>query len=418
MIMSVKKIVAIALIYIFALIAWMILGVSNLSRTDQSFRSLKGQVAGLYGDEIIINSPECYSKTRKFSEEIIDGKKISREYFETDDFELIRSDIGIDIHLDPRKKGNLWFPTFKIRFNGNYRFRTPALNNDKNRKFYLLTTLGSSNAIYNDVQLSIDDRKISNVLPLIRKEEIEIPPPTDGQVDLTVSYGCTGMEKLVYYISPNPEDISQINDFKMTVRTDFKNYDFPDNMMSATEKHESDNGGELIWQLNQSVTGKDIGIIIPNKLNPGEIVSRVTFFAPVSLLFFFVVLFVLSVIMKVNIHPMNYFFLAATFFSFHLMYSYFSDHLNIYLTFVIASVASLVLTTTYLRLFTPKKIAWGYAPLTQLIYLIIFAYSFFFKGLTGVIVTICSVLTLFILMQVTAKVNWEAVFKKAADSKH
>jgi len=38
------------------------------------------------------------------------------------------------------------------------------------------------------------------------------------------------------------------------------------------------------------------------------------------------------------------------------------------------------------------------------------SFSFFFDGITGLIVTICAVTTLFILMQLTAKQNWNRVF--------
>jgi len=410
--MSIKKLIAIVIIYVFTFAAWMILGVSNFSRTEKSFSSLKSEVISLYGDALIINAPECYSKIKKYKEEIIDGKKVNKEYLDRDDYELSQSDIEIKINLDQRKKGNLWFPTFKAKFSAQYEFKIKDIQKYENRQYYLYTILGSSNSIYNDIQLSINNEKISNVIPLIRKKEIEIVPSNDGIITLALSYECTGMENLMYYISPDQNDISQINDFSLKMVTDFKNYDFPKDMMSPLDKKEVDKGYELIWEFNKSVTGKDIGIVIPNKLNPGEIVSRVTFFAPVSLLFFFIVLFVNSIILKVDIHPMHYFFLAATFFSFHLMYSYFSDHMNIYLTFAIASFVSLILTITYLRVFTPPKMAYLYAPLTQFIYLIIFSYSFFFKGMTGVIVTIFSVITLFILMQITAKVNWENIFRK------
>ena len=73
--MNVKKLIAIAIIYIFTLIAWMILGVSNLSRTDKSFRTLKSAVVSLYGDALIINAPEGYSLIKKYREEIADMKK-------------------------------------------------------------------------------------------------------------------------------------------------------------------------------------------------------------------------------------------------------------------------------------------------------------------------------------------------------
>lgn len=410
--MSVKKLIAVAIIYLFTCAAWMILGVSNLTRTDESFRTLKNEVISLYGDALTINAPEFYSKIKKYREKITDGTTVNTEYFEKVNYEISKSNVEIDINLDQRKKGNLWFPTFKTKFNGKYEFKINNPSEDRNKKYYLFTTLGSSNSIYDNIQLSINNEDVANVIPLIRKKEIEIILPQSGIIELDISYECTGMENLTYFISPNQEDISQINDFLLTIKTDFKNYDFPNNMMSPIEKTDMGSGYELTWRFNKSVTGKDIGIIIPNKLNPGAIVSRVTFFAPISLLFFFVVIFVISIILKFDIHPMNYFFLAATFFSFHLMYSYFSDYLNIYVTFAIASVVSLILTVTYLRIFSPNKLSYVFAPLTQFIYLIIFSFSFFFKGMTGVIVTICSVITLFILMQTTAKVNWESVFSK------
>jgi len=93
------------------------------------------------------------------------------------------------------------------------------------------------------------------------------------------------------------------------------------------------------------------------------------------------------------------------------MFSYFSDQINIYISFSISAVVSLLLTVTYLRLLSPKKLAYLYAPIIQIIYLIIFSFSFFFDGITGVIVTICAVITLFILMQVTGRINWEEEFK-------
>ncbi|MCA9732024.1 inner membrane CreD family protein [candidate division KSB1 bacterium] len=409
--MSVKKLIAIAIIYFFSFVAWMILGVSNVQRTETAFSSLREEVSNIYGDAVIINAPKCYAETEKANEEIIDGKKTIKQVRETEEIDLTKSNIQIDIRLDQRKKGNLWFPTFKAKFSGEYEF-TLKKSPDNERKFYIYFTLNSANSIYNNIELSINDEKINEIMPLVKKKAIEVKPTQEGRFQLRVSYECTGMEKLMYYISPNENDISQINDFNLKIKTDFDDFDFARNMMSPIEKNKVDKGYELVWQFNNSITGKDIGIVIPNKLNPGEIVSRVTFFAPISLLFFLIVLFVLAIVFNANIHPMHYFFLAATFFSFHLMFSYFSDHLNIYATFVIASVVSLILTITYLRTFTVPVLAYFYAPLTQLIYLVIFSYSFFFKGMTGVIVTICSVITLFILMQITSKVDWEQVFSK------
>jgi len=42
----------------------------------------------------------------------------------------------------------------------------------------------------------------------------------------------------------------------------------------------------------------------------------------------------------------------------------------------------------------------------------LFSYTFFFKGYTGLAVTIMCISTLFLVMQFTGGVNWEEAFKK------
>jgi hypothetical protein len=53
------------------------------------------------------------------------------------------------------------------------------------------------------------------------------------------------------------------------------------------------------------------------------------------------------------------------------------------------------------------------AGLAQLIYLVLFSYAFFFKGFTGLAITIGSILTLFVAMQITGRLHWEKTFAKA-----
>jgi len=409
--MSIRKIVAIVIIFAITAVAWMILGATNLSRTDKSFFALKDQVANLYGSRLDIEAPRCYSKTTKFRQETVNNNTRTVQYFDYQYYELIKSDIVINVYLDQRKKGNLWFPTFKASFEGKYIFLVDqaSLNND----IYLYSTLGSANSIYNNLYLNINNRDIDNVLPLVNKQEIPVRPLGDNTIQLTVSYEATGMENIHYLITADRNAIAQINDFNLVISTDFELHDFPSDMMSPTHTTKKEKGYDLVWELNKTITGKNIGLIIPNRLNPGQIITRVSFFAPVSLLFFFVVLLMFSIVLKINLHPMHFFFLAATFFSFHLMFSYFSDQLDIYLSFAISAVVSLILTITYMRLISPKKMAFIYSPAIQFIYLIIFSFSFFFDGITGIIVTICAVITLFILMQVTGRINWDEEFKKA-----
>jgi hypothetical protein len=50
------------------------------------------------------------------------------------------------------------------------------------------------------------------------------------------------------------------------------------------------------------------------------------------------------------------------------------------------------------------------AALAQLIYLVLFSYAFFFKGLTGLSITIGAILTLFVVMQMTGRIQWSEKF--------
>ena len=105
----------------------------------------------------------------------------------------------------------------------------------------------------------------------------------------------------------------------------------------------------LRWEAADLLTQQDIGVIVPSKLNPGPLTTRITFFAPVCLLFFFILVLRINIVYAVPIHPMHYLFVTAGFFSFHLLLAYLVDLLNIHLAFGIAALVSIGLVTSYLR---------------------------------------------------------------------
>lgn len=149
---------------------------------------------------------------------------------------------------------------------------------------------------------------------------------------------------------------------------------------------------------------------MPSRLQPGPLTARISFFAPVSLLFFFFVLFVISTVRQIDLHPMNYFFLACAFFSFHLLMAYLVDHISVHLAFAICSAVSVFLVVSYLRLVAGMRFAALEAGVAQLIYLVLFSYAFFFEGFTGLAITIGAILTLFVVMQVTGRIRWSDQF--------
>ena len=90
--------------------------------------------------------------------------------------------------------------------------------------------------------------------------------------------------------------------------------------------------------------------------------------------------------------------------------------MSIHAAFAVAAVVSVGLLVSYLRIVVGNGFAFFAAGGAQLVYLVLFSYAFFFKGLTGLAITIGAVITLFVLMQMTARVDWRAVFAQGVPS--
>jgi inner membrane protein involved in colicin E2 resistance len=124
---------------------------------------------------------------------------------------------------------------------------------------------------------------------------------------------------------------------------------------------------------------------------------------------------ILGVLSGQNLHPVNYGFLSAAFFAFHLLLAYLVDHISIHGAFLISSLVSVFLVVSYLRVVVGTRFAIAQAGLAQFIFLVLFSYAFFFEGYTGLTVTVGAILTLFVMMQATARVDWGAVFAQRTE---
>jgi len=128
------------------------------------------------------------------------------------------------------------------------------------------------------------------------------------------------------------------------------------------------------------------------------------------LLFYFFVLTVVTTLRKIDLHPVNYFFLAAAFFAFHLLFAYTVDRMPIGPAFALASAVSMFLTISYLRLVVGLRFAAVEAGLAQLFYLILFSLALFNEGFSGLSITIGAIVTLFLTMQWTGRIRWSERF--------
>jgi inner membrane protein involved in colicin E2 resistance len=162
---------------------------------------------------------------------------------------------------------------------------------------------------------------------------------------------------------------------------------------------------QLVWKYEDAISAPGIGMEMPRELNAGPVAAQISFYAPLSLLLFFAVIIITALTRGVSLHPVNYVFLAAGFFAFPLLFSYMLDVVPVHLSFVIAALASLLLVCGYLRA-AAGEFLFRVAVVAQTAYMVLFSYSFFFKGLTGLTLTLGGIVTLGVLMALTAKVDW------------
>ncbi len=319
--------------------------------------------------------------------------------------------------MDYRQKGLLWFSTYQVAFQGEHSFHNPTAS-DQIFEFRLL--LPAQKAVYDGLALYLDGRQ----LPLtfggtMVSAKAVIPAGARGVLQAT--YRSHGQKSWRYRLGqpaatgavpPGGMEVSQVNDFHMVLGTDFGGFDFPDNSLSPTTKQQKGSGWELQWDYQNLVSGFDIALVMPEKLQPGPLAGEISYFAPVSLFFFFFLAFILSTLRGINLHPMNYFFLACAFFAFHLLLAYMADHISIHWAFAISSAVSMLLVISYLRQVVNLRFALWDAGLAQLVYLVLFSYAFFFQGFTGLAVTIGVILSLFVVMQMTGRIQWEERFAR------
>jgi hypothetical protein len=408
-----KKIAAIVFVFFCTTMAWVILGGVTVDRTNSQDNKLKKAVGQLWGTTQRQSAPQIFYQVKedqKITETDESGKTVTRTRSNKTDYRLNleASDIKVDLKLTHRKKGLLWYPTYQVSFDGNY---TVANQTTEERQVCFLYSFPSKEGIYDNFTLSIGGVSEKELIPSDGRIWRWITLKPGQTVQVQVAYNSQGMEQWWYEFGDN---VSQVRNFKLAMTTDFGRIDFPENAISPTAKTQKGGGWELTWQYTNLISGIQIGMEMPKKINPGPFVSKISFFAPVSLFLFFFLVFIITTIRGIKLHPMHYFFLAASFFAFHLLMAYLADHADIGLTFFISTVVSLFLVISYMRIVTGARFAFVETALAQLVYLVFFSYAFFWEGYTGLAITICCIATLFVVMQFTAKIDWEKQFSGKA----
>ncbi len=388
--MTVARLFAIIMIFITALVAWLFLGAVSTQRSSLSSDALNFEVHSLWGNYMVQQSPVFFVK--------VPGSERKRKFMPD------ANRIEAKIDLDHRRKGLIWYSTYTVDFSAEYEVSNtdPVAQN-----LHVYFSFPSQEATYDRFGVWVDGA--SRDVRVDTREGIhEIIALAPGEAKrLRVSYRTRGTGMWRYRLAG---EYGRVRNLFMQVATNFRDIDFAEGSLSPMGKEVLEEGMLLTWKAEDLITTQDVGLVMPEKLNPGPLSARMSFFAPVCLLFFFVLITALGIVRKVEVHPMHYLFVAAGFFAFHLLFAYLIDLINIHLAFVIASGVSMGLVSLYLASALGPRFPWRWALAGQVLYLILFSYSFFLKGMTGLTVTLGAIVTLAVIMRLTAKTNWSEVF--------
>jgi hypothetical protein len=379
----------ITLIYLLACAGWMVLGSATALRSMDLDTRLSSEVSELWGGPLVQLAPEVDRLDEHGSQIVVPEA----------------TDLKVHIDEDARRKGLIWYPAYSVGFQGTW---TITNHSDSDATFRFRFVFPDAKATYDQFDFAIDGQPVVRTIDTTAGMVEELPIPAGGSRSIGVAYETRGLETWRY----RPGHYSgRVRNLTCTVSTDFRDYDYTAGALPADSDDETDEGMALTWDTRDLITQREIGLIVPERLNPGPVTSRITFFAPVCLGFFFLLLAAITIVCRIPIHPMHYLFVAGGFFAFHLLLAYLVDHLTMAVSFGIAAAVSCALNTLYLRTALGGRFPVSASLGGQGFFLVLFSYSFFFTGFTGLTVALGSVATLAVLMAVTAKTDWHQVFK-------
>jgi len=390
--MTSGKLGALVLVYLVVAVGWIALGGEVTFRTQTSEHDQQPLVESLWGKRITQFAPVMAVEAKPENDK---DAQPAVHAVEPDS-----SEIKVNLHLDFRRKGLLWYRTYVVDFDATY---TVKHEFDGRADLVVKVGLPSARGTYDNFLFSVNDEA---QLPAgdagdgTLTHRISLPKGDTATVRLR--YTTRGLDQWAYKFA---QEVAAVKDFRLAVTTDFSGLDFP--TLSPTSKEYTGGGWRLDWDFASHISGLEVAIDMPERLNPGPLAARISLFAPVGLLFFLSVMAIVGMVKDRNMHPMHYLFVCAAFFAFHLLFSYLVDLIEINVAFAISAVVSVLMVASYVVRFMGPRYTFLIVAPAQLVFLILFSYAFFFQGYTGLTITIASIITLAAMMHITAKVDWD-----------
>jgi inner membrane protein involved in colicin E2 resistance len=408
-----KRVFAIGLIWAVAAIGWMILGgVTQVRRNTQSV-STREDVQSLWGSPQSQSAPQLTFQWEtqahvKRTEQRPDGSTVQVNDLVTEKHASAQlpdsSRVDVDLRSDLRRKGLIWYSLYDVQLTGDYVYKHVQ---SQRGELAVRFSFPDPSAVYDGFKFLVNGKDFSGAVDAAEGGIVASVPVAPGdEVKIALAYKSRGLGSWQYQPT---QGAARIRDFELNLTTHFRDIDFPEHSLSPSAREATADGWKLSWRFEQIVTGFSVGMVMPQRVQPGDLASELAYSAPISLFFYFLVIYVLATLRRIDLHPVNYFFIAGAFYAFHLLFAYTVNQMTVESAFLLCSCVSVLLVVSYLRLVVSPAFALREAAAAQIVYLIGFSLAHFWEGFTGLTVTVLAILTLFALMQLTGRVRWSEV---------
>ncbi len=418
---------AVVFVYVGTCFAWLVLGTVMSYRTDQQKGELEAKVADLWGRPQVQSAPSfelasdaaavpsvAPPPNNPYAQSSRDGSPVPASttppHGSASSLQPSSTHVDVALGLDQRLKGLTWYSLYDVGFHGRWTYVHERPEPDE---LVVRFAFPDREGVYDGFKFLVNGEP-ANAEPALGAAVARIPVMPGDLITVDIAYQSRGLDSWKYAPA---QGAASLKDFHLVMQTNFDAIDFPPMTLSPSSRDEGDSGPVLAWDFEQVVSGNAIGMQMPQRIQPGQLASSLSYSAPISLLFFFLVIAVLARLRAIEIHPVNYFFLGAAFFSFHLLFAYSVDHISIGVAFALASVVSIAMVVLYLRLVVSGRFAVVHAGTAQLVYLVGFSLAHFASGFTGLTVTVLSVATVFLLMLLTGRVRWGEVLGRLSSDR-
>ncbi len=226
---SAVRLFSIAAIFVATCIGWVTLGGVMSTRSSAQSYELRNRVQGLWGTPQTQAGPaltfEWTPEKDVVRSETVKG--VERKVHERVQLEPQKQEVSVastrvdvDLHLDQRLKGLVWYALYDVSFRGAWRYHHARPEAGNLRVHFRFP---DPQGVYDGFSFAVDGQP-QDLRPKDGAIEALVPVSPGQQLDISIGYRSRGLDEWHYVPDPG---VANLKDFRLAMTTDFTEIDFP-----------------------------------------------------------------------------------------------------------------------------------------------------------------------------------------------